>query len=91
MKLNKTYFLLGAEMFDETVSEYLDNIDYNYIVIDGASGEPLCFDDGYPVIYGDKAEAEADASEPGDYVITERELLERFCKDEFVSARINTP
>ena len=91
MKLNKTYFIVGAELFDETVGEYLDNIDYNYAVVDGASGEPLCFDDGYPVIYGDREEAEADATEPGDYVITERELLERFCKDEFVSARISTP
>ena len=88
MKLNKTYFFLGAEMFDETVSEYLDNIDYNYAVVEGASGEPLCFDDGYPVIYGDKKEAEADACEPGDYVITERELLEKFCKEEFASARL---
>ena len=91
MKLNKTYFVIGAELFDETVGEYLDNIGYNYAVVDGASGEPLCFDDGYPVIYGDRKEAEADATEPGDYVITERELLERFCKDEFISARINTP
>lgn len=91
MKLNKTYFIIGAELFDETVGEYLDNIDYNYAVVEGASGEPLCFDDGYPVIYGDRKEAEAEANEPGDYVITERELLERFCKDEFVSARINTP
>ena len=88
MKLNKTYFFLGAEMFDITVSEYLDNIDYNYAVVEGASGEPLCFDDGYPVIYGDKKEAEADATEPGDYVITERELLEKFCKEEFASARL---
>ena len=88
MKLNKTYFFLGAEMFDLTVSEYLDNIDYNYAVVEGASGEPLCFDDGYPVIYGDKKEAEADATEPGDYVITERELLEKFCKEEFASARL---
>lgn len=88
MKLNKNYFFLGAEIFDETVSEYLDNIDYNYAVVEGASGEPLCFDDGYPVIYGDKKEAEADATEPGDYVITERELLEKFCKEEFASARL---
>ena len=88
MELNKTYFFLGAEMFDETVSEYLDNIDYNYAVVEGASGEPLCFDDGYPVIYGDKKEAEADATEPGDYVITERELLEKYCKEEFASARL---
>ena len=88
MKLNKNYFFLGAEIFDETVSEYLDNIDYNYAVVEGASGEPLCFDDGYPVIYGDKKEAEADATEEGDYVITERELLEKFCKEEFASARL---
>ena len=88
MKLNKTYFFLGAEMFDLTVSEYLDNIDYNYAVVEGASGEPLCFDDGYPVIYGDREEAAADATEEGDYVITERELLEKFCKEEFASARL---
>jgi hypothetical protein len=88
MKLNKTYFYLAAELFDESVSEYLDNIDYNYAIIEGTSGEPLCFDDGSPVIYGEKEVAEEDAHEPGDYVITERELLERFCKEEFVSARL---
>jgi hypothetical protein len=88
MKLNKTYFVIGAEVFDESVDQYLDNIDYNYAVVEGASGEPLCFDDGYPVIYADKEVAEEDAHEPGDYVITERELLEKFCKEEFVSARL---
>ena len=91
MKLNKTYFIVGAELFDETVGEYLDNIDDNYAVVHGTSGEPLSFDDAHPVIYWDREVAEADATEPGDYVITERELLERFCKDEFVSARISTP
>ena len=88
MKLNKTYFVIGAELFDESVDQYLDCIDYNYAVVEGASGEPLCFDDGYPVIYGDREDAEADATEPGDYVITERELLEKFCKEEFMSARL---
>ena len=88
MKLNKTYFVIGAELFDESVDQYLDNIDYNYAVVEGATGEPLCFDDGYPVIYGEKEVAEEDANEPGDYVITERELLERFCKEEFMSARL---
>ena len=88
MKLNKTYFVIGAELFDESVDQYLDNIDYNYAVVEGASGEPLCFDDGYPVIFGDKEDALDEAHEPGDYVITERELLEKFCKEEFISARL---
>jgi hypothetical protein len=35
------------------------------------------------VIYGDKQGAVEDAKEEGDYIITERELLERFCHDEY--------
>ena len=84
MELNKSYFIKAAEIFEMSVSKYLEGVDYNYAIISGKSGSPLCFSDGYPVFYGDWQGAMEDAKEEeGEYVITERELLEKFCHDEY--------
>lgn len=80
MEFNKNYFRKYADIFHKTPEEYLSESEANYAII--AGDRPLCFDDGLPVIYGDLSEAESDATCESDVVVTERELLDRFCTEE---------
>lgn len=77
------YFHHYAMLFHKTIEKYLDEANYNYVIV--ADGQPLCFSDGLPVIYGCEEGADED-SRPGDEIITEREMLERFCPEELAEA-----
>ena len=58
-----------------TVAEYLQGVDDNFVIMEG--DEPLKWsDNGHPVIYGDRRDAEADKQDAT--IITEREYIENY-------------
>lgn len=89
MKLNKKYFYEAAKENEVTLKEYLDCVEFNYVIIDGDG--PLMWSNGCPVIYGDKEDAKSEISQmSGDVtevsIITEKAFLGRYCLDEYVEA-----
>ena len=89
MELNKKYFYEAAKENEVTLKEYLDCVEFNYVIIDGDG--PLMWSNGCPVIYGDKADAKSEISQmSGDVtevsIITEKAFLGRYCLDEYVEA-----
>ena len=89
MKLNKKYFYEAAKDNEVSVKEYFESLDCNYVIIDG--DEPLMWDNGCPIIYGDREDAKQEISQlTGDItnvsVITEKAFLGRYCIDEYIEA-----
>ena len=89
LKLNKKYFYEAAKDNEVSVKEYFESLDCNYVIIDG--DEPLMWDNGCPIIYGDREDAKQEISQlTGDItnvsVITEKAFLGRYCIDEYIEA-----
>lgn len=79
------YFVLAAQDFGESVQVYLEHAKCNYVI--KHKGEPLTWDDGTPVIFGDLGEV---ANELGNWtmpienvsIISEYDYLTTYCKNE---------
>lgn len=80
-QIQKNFFVAEAENLGISVEKYLEGIEKRYaILVDDEY--PLCFEFGVPVIYFDLESARKTRHE-GEKVITVRELLERFCAEEY--------
>lgn len=82
---DKKFFVKDASDWGESVESYYANTNENYVVI--ISGHLLLWDDGAnPVIYGSKGDALAELNEDDDLrevnIITEKELIDTYCKEE---------
>lgn len=89
IKMDKNYIVKAARDNEEGIREYYNNSKYNYVVTEG--GKPLCWRNGCPVVYGDVTDAAYEISswrEPfkNVSVVTEREILDTFCKEEVEKA-----
>ena len=85
MKFNSLYFVRASEEWNESVLEYYNKTPYNYVIID--NGNVITWEDGNPVIYGDKEDAINELCNwSGNItnvsIITEREFVDTYCKDE---------
>lgn len=89
MELNKKYFYDAAKENGVTLAEYLNSLEFNYVIID--DGEPLTWSNHCPVIYGDMDDAKDEIRQmSGDItnvsIITEKEFMGRYCLDEYIEA-----
>lgn len=87
--MDKNYIVKAARDNEEGIREYYNNSKYNYIITE--EGNPLCWKNGCPMVFGDVTDAIAEISnwrEPfkNVSVVTEREILDAFCKDEVKKA-----
>jgi len=88
--MNKAYFYQAAKENGVSVEEYLNTTPYNYVIID--NGTPLVWQgNDCPVIFGDTADAKAEIAQWGGEVknvsiITEKEMIGRYCFDEYTKA-----
>ena len=84
MVFNHKYFVKASEEWNESIADYYAKASYNYVIIE--RGQVLTWDDGNPVIYGDKGDAlnelENFDSISGISIITEKEFIDSNCYDE---------
>ena len=83
--MDKNYIVKAAKEFEHTIRGYYENSKYNYIITE--NGKPLCWKNGCPMVFGDVTDATYEISswrEPfkNVSVVTEREILDTFCKEE---------
>lgn len=87
--MDKNYIVKAAKEFEHTIRGYYENSKYNYIITE--NGKPLCWKNGCPMVFGDVTDATYEISswrEPfkNVSVVTEREILDTFCKEEVEKA-----
>lgn len=87
--MDKNYIVKAARDNEEGIREYYNNSKYNYIII--GYGKPLCWKNGCPIVYSDVTDATYEIRcwhKPfkNVSVVTEREFLDTFCKEEVEKA-----
>lgn len=87
--MDKNYIVKAAKDWEHTIRGYYENSKYNYVITE--NGNPLCWKNGCPMVFGDVTDATGEISnwrEPfkNVSVVTEREILDTFCKEEVKKA-----
>lgn len=87
--MDKNYIVKAAKDWEHTIRGYYENSKYNYVITE--NGNPLCWKNGCPMVFGDVTGATGEISnwrEPfkNVSVVTEREILDTFCKEEVEKA-----
>lgn len=84
MAFNHLYFVKASAEWNESIVEYYNRTPYNYVIIE--RGQVLTWDDGNPIIYGDKGDAINEIEKfdkiDGISIITEREFIDTYCSTE---------
>lgn len=88
--MKRDYFVQAAKGCGQSVKEYYDDSEYNYVIIEGLT--PICWtDDDTPQVYSSAEDALYELSNwrvplRNVSIVTERELIDSFCLTEMQAA-----